>query len=95
MDPAGNVYIGGYFNYACGTNYPTNVANNIVKWDPASPTGCSALGTGVDGEVLTLSYDDNAGRLLVGGSFTSAGGSAANNFAIWSASPGSWSSPSQ
>jgi hypothetical protein len=74
------VYFGGSFVNAGGGS-----ASRIAKWDGVA---WSALGTGVSGGFNTVdglrTFDDGAGpRLFVGGSFTVAGGVAANRVAKW------------
>ncbi|GAC1471130.1 MAG: hypothetical protein PVSMB7_22610 [Chloroflexota bacterium] len=75
------LYAGGYFTIAGDV-----VANGIAKWDG---TRWSSLDTGITGgtypTVLALTvFDDGAGPVLyVGGTFTAAGGVAANNIAKW------------
>ncbi len=79
------LYAGGLFTTAGSV-----VANRIAKWDGSSWT---ALGSGVSGafpQVVALTvFDDGSGPALhVGGSFTAAGGMAANSVAKWDGS--SW-----
>lgn len=75
------LYAGGAFLFANGLP-----ANRVAKWNGES---WSALGSGVGGagtEVLAFAVHDadpDAPILLVGGSFTSAGGSSANRIASW------------
>ncbi|MGO8696666.1 MAG: beta strand repeat-containing protein [Limisphaerales bacterium] len=81
------VYAGGAFNMAGG-----NAVNSIAQWNGS---GWAALGSGVSG----LGQDGNGpyvsalkvsgSTLYVGGDFSAAGGSAANNIAQWNGS--SWS----
>lgn len=59
--------------------------NYIAKWDGSS---WSALGTGLNGYVYSLTHD-SSGNLYAGGRFTSAGGIAVNGLAKWDGS--SWS----
>lgn len=78
------LYAGGAFTSAGGSP-----ASGLAKWNGAS---WSAVGGGVDTHyVSTLGvYDDGAGEeLYVSGSFTSAGGTPANNVAKWNGA--SWS----
>ncbi len=56
-------------------------AANIAAWNPATGTW-SALGGGVDGQVLALAAMPN-GDLVAGGSFLNAGGAPANRLARW------------
>ncbi len=80
-----NVYAAGYFTTAGGS-----AANYIAKWDGSS---WSALGSGLVGspggyiEVSALAV--SASDLYAGGTFTTAGGSAANYIAKWDGS--AWS----
>jgi hypothetical protein len=76
------LHVGGNFTMAGGVT-----VNNIGKWNGSV---WSALGTGVDGDVRTLTvFDDDANQpnlpgLFVGGELTSAGGKACGNVAKWS-----------
>src|SRR5262245_41187669 len=74
-----NVDAGGFFTTAGG-----NAANKIARWDGNS---WSALGSGVNDDVLALAVSGN--DLYAGGQFTGAGGSAARYIARWNGS--SWS----
>ena len=81
-----NVYAGGDF----GTYYippgPRIALNYIAKWDG---NNWSALGAGVlDSDVDALVLDGT--NLYVGGSFTTAGGIAANKIAIWDINGHRW-----
>ena len=82
----GDVYVGGAFTQAGGV-----VASNIAKWNG---TSWSALGTGVGpgsgsaAPVAALAVAGN-GDVYAGGSFTQAGGVAANYVAKWNGS--AWS----
>ena len=81
MAPNGNVYVGGYFDFAGAT-----AASNIAKWDG---TTWSALGTGVTGskaEVYALAVTA-AGEVYAGGYFSTAGGVAnTTGLARWNGS---------
>ncbi len=81
----GDVYAGGYFIEAGGA-----AANRVARWNG---TVWSALGTGVgnglDYPVFSLAVAGN-GDLYVGGSFSQAGGAAANHIARWNGA--AWSS---
>jgi len=78
-DVFGNLYVGGEFTIAGGV-----FATNIAKWNGST---WSALGLGIDGEVVALLA---SGRdLYAAGAFTTAGASAAKNIAKWNGS--SWS----
>lgn len=82
------LYAGGWFTTAGGV-----AAAHIAKWDGAS---WSPLGTGTDDIVCSLAVfdDDGAGpnppALFAGGSFTTAGGVAADHIAKWDGA--AWSS---
>ena len=73
-DGSGNVYAGGFFTMAGGTN-----ANHVAKWDG---TAWVSLGAGLDGPAHALLLD-GSGNLYAGGSFGMADGSPANNIAKW------------
>jgi hypothetical protein len=75
----GDVYVGGYFRTAGGVP-----ALNVAKWDG---NRWSALGTGLtnplnNAVLFALAVAPN-GDVYAGGSFTEAGGTAANNVARW------------
>src|SRR5262245_47584000 len=78
------LYAGGSFTSADGV-----AANRIARWDGSTWT---ALGSGVSGGVfpgvsVMIVHDDGSGTALyAGGSFTSAGGVAANGAAKWDGS---------
>jgi hypothetical protein len=74
VDPAGKVYVGGFFSSAGGSS-----AGNIAVWDGA---GWSTMGAGMDNAVRALAID-KAGNLYAGGGFRAAGGSPANFMAVW------------
>jgi hypothetical protein len=81
-----NLYVGGYFTTAGGTN-----ANYIAQWNGSS---WSALGSGMSGNyypygtyVSALAVSGT--NLYAAGTFTMAGGAAANYIAQWNGS--SWS----
>ena len=75
-----NVYAGGYFTTAGGV-----AANRFAKFSSGS---WSALGSGLNGEVLAILED--GGSYYVGGQFTQAGGSPANKIAVWNAIDEVW-----
>jgi hypothetical protein len=68
------LYAGGLFQAAQG-----QVVNAIAKWDG---TSWSALAGGVDGDVRAMTVWGH--YLVVGGWFSSAGGSEMHNVALWS-----------
>lgn len=77
--PNGDLYVGGRFSVAGGV-----LASRIARW---SPSGWSALTTGISSlqpfpEVNALALQTN-GHLVVGGTFSLAGGVAGNNIARW------------
>jgi hypothetical protein len=74
-DNLGNIYLGGDFTYA-----GTTPANRIVKWDGTSYT---TLGSGMNGTVNALFWDQSSSTLYAGGSFTSADGLTARGIARW------------
>ena len=78
----GTVYIGGDF-----TNFDNQGGNFdfIVQWDGSSYT---ALGSGMNGVVHSM-YVKADGTLLVGGAFTTAGGTTVRGIASWNGS--AWS----
>jgi hypothetical protein len=84
----GKVYVGGWFTTAGGFT-----ANRVAVWDIATQTWAS-LGTGsangVGGTVTALTA--HAGKVYVGGGFTTAGGSTANRVAVWDIATQTWSS---
>jgi len=81
------LYAAGSFTTADG-----NAANGIARWDGSA---WSALSTGVDGTIRALAVFDPDGRgpglprLYAAGTFTTAGGVAANGIASWDGS--TWS----
>ena len=80
-----NLYAGGYFTAAGGVS-----ATNIAQWNGSS---WSTLGLGMyggfGGATFVQSLAVSGTNLYAGGSFTTAGGVAANNIAEWNGS--SWS----
>ncbi len=74
------LYVGGHFKNAGGVP-----ANDIAKWNGSN---WSALGSGMDNDVLALSvFDDGTGpALCAAGSFTTAGGMSAGHIAKWNGS---------
>jgi hypothetical protein len=73
-DKNGNLYIGGTF-----TNVGDANGNYIVKW---TGSAFQSLGTGADGNVLSLFLDDSQ-NLYAGGSFTAIGGVAVGKWGRW------------
>lgn len=83
-DASGNVYAGGSFTQAGGVS-----TSNIAMWNGSSWSALGLGTEGVDSSVLSLAIDTSAGRVYVGGLFTSAAGLPANHIAAWDGS--SWS----
>jgi hypothetical protein len=77
LEGQGSIYTGGAFSLAGAVS-----ATNVVGWDGKQS---SALGSGVSGlpaaDVFALGFQ--SGQLIVGGSFDTAGGRPASNFAIY------------
>ena len=74
VDNSGNLYAGGQFTTAGGTN-----AKYVAKWDGSN---WSALGSGISFWVYALEVD-GSGNLYAGCLFSTAGGTNANNIAKW------------
>jgi hypothetical protein len=86
----GKVYVGGYFSAAGGRSAP-----NIAVWDPVSVTWTN-LGSGIYDNFGGMNSSVNAmtiwnNKLYVVGSFSMAGGIAANNIAVWDIASSTWS----
>ncbi len=79
-----NVYVGGCF-YTAGTT--NNYVNGIALWNGTSWSSLGGVSGQYGGSVNALAIRGT--NLFVGGSFTNAGGVAANNIAVWNGS--SWS----
>src|SRR5262249_1387788 len=75
------LYAGGYFSHAGGTDLAHSAAH-IARWGGSV---WSQLGDGIDGAVRALAglYDSAGPKLVAGGNFATAGGSAAKNVAAW------------
>ena len=86
VGPDGSLYAGGRFTTAGGVE-----ANNIARWDGSR---WHPLGNGIEGRPNTLPVQAMAlgpdGSLYVGGTFTAAGGVAANYIARWDGATSSW-----
>jgi len=76
------LYAGGKFTSINGIG-----VSRVARWSGSGEW--TALGGGVDGEVLALTTFD--GRVIAGGSFANAGGAPANGVAAWDEATGSWS----
>ncbi len=79
IGPDGSLYVGGSFTTAGGTT-----VNHIARWNPAT-SAWYPLGSGMGGNspsVYALAFGPD-GSLYAGGTFSSAGGRAANNVARW------------
>jgi hypothetical protein len=63
--PNGDVYAGGSFNQANGTNI-----NRVDRWNGAT---WSSLGTGLNSEVYALAFGGATNKLYAGGSFSAVG----------------------
>lgn len=85
----GDVYVGGSFELAINAPGKNVAAKNIARWDGSS---WSALGSGVDGNVAAMAFDQE-GVLYVCGGFNSAGGKSVNNIARWDGT--AWASVGQ
>ncbi|HYN92322.1 MAG TPA: hypothetical protein VES42_00530 [Pilimelia sp.] len=80
----GDLYVGGYFPRAGGTQTVHNLARwNGTEWSPV--TGPAGFGTENNGSDIAPIWDlaVHNGALIVGGNFTSAGGVPANSVARW------------
>ena len=77
---AGKLYVGGDFTVANGGV----LANRIAAWNGNT---WSALGSGMNDDVYALAWD--GARLYAGGSFITAGDTAAKSIAVWDGS--AWS----
>jgi hypothetical protein len=81
----GEVYAGGEFTQAGGA-----MANRVAKWNGAAWNYCgTGVGNGMSRPVFALAVAGN-GDVYAGGTFTQAGGAAANRVARWNGT--SWSS---
>jgi hypothetical protein len=77
-----DLYVGGVFSRAGGVD-----ALNIARWDGSA---WSALGEGIDNEVLALAARPGGG-VYVGGEFSRAGDLPVENLALWDGS--TWTAP--
>lgn len=85
FDIKGLLYVGGSFSDADGILD----ADGIATYNPAT-NSYAALGSGVVGSVWGIEiYSD--GTVWVGGSFTDAGGTGADNLAVWNPTTAAWS----
>ncbi|MBQ4819077.1 PQQ-dependent sugar dehydrogenase [Aquimarina sp. MMG016] len=83
-----NLYVGGAFDTANIDNSNRIIVNNIAKWSEIN--GWEAMGTntnvGVDIKVNSVSFAtdvDGSDKIFVGGNFSRAGNTDANNTARW------------
>ncbi|MBL8886864.1 MAG: WD40 repeat domain-containing protein, partial [Phycisphaerales bacterium] len=85
--PGGDILAGGRFSSAGGAP-----AANIARWNPATSTW-SAFGSGTGNALISAIavLPGGAGDFVVGGSFTTAGGNAANRVARWNEATSTWS----
>jgi len=74
------LYAGGDF-----TSAGNIITQKIAHWDGSA---WNALGTGTNGRVKSLAWNDASSLLYAGGEFTTAGGAGANRIAAWDG--GSW-----
>ncbi|MBI5583321.1 MAG: IPT/TIG domain-containing protein [Deltaproteobacteria bacterium] len=79
QDSSGNIYVGGEIVTAGGVP-----VNNLAMWDGTTwrDVGSGITITAGTARVSALAVD-SANNLIVGGFFTHAGGTAANNLAVW------------
>jgi hypothetical protein len=76
IDSADNLYVGGSFTTIAGIT-----VNNVAKWNGSSWSALgSVLGTGINGQVNTISIDP-LNNVFIGGLFTTAGGTTINRIA--------------
>lgn len=73
-----NIYVGGDFVQIGGDG--SIIVKYVAKWNG---TNLLPLGSGVNGIVNALAWDPTASALIVGGEFTTAGGSDASRIAKW------------
>ncbi|MFK7847718.1 MAG: T9SS type A sorting domain-containing protein [Rhodothermales bacterium] len=80
FDASDNLYIGGDFQTVIQTDESEITANRIARWDGTTWEG---LGSGFDGEVRAMGFDNN-GTLYVSGLFAKLGdGTALRHIARW------------
>jgi glucose/arabinose dehydrogenase len=80
------IYVAGNFETASDTEDNSKIVNNIARWSTTG--GWEALGpntqVGTNSSIQTLYLSINQNELSVGGNFSTAGGLAYNNIALWS-----------
>jgi glucose/arabinose dehydrogenase len=80
------IYVAGNFETASDTENNNKIVNNIARW--STNRGWEALGpntqVGTNSSIQTLYLSINQNELSVGGNFSTAGGLADNNIALWS-----------
>lgn len=88
LDPSGHLYIGGSYTTAAGA-----LSARITKLPAGSSAGTnpSAVSTGISDGAVTALVSDLAGRVYVGGTFSSAGGVANTESLVrWHPSSSGW-----
>ena len=90
FDLSNNVYAGGNFTYVQNPSGNYVYTNYVAKWSPIT-NSWSELGSGLNSNCYTLSFDLSNNILYAGGQFSTAGGSSAVYIAKWSPSTNSWS----
>ena len=80
----GYIYFGGTFSQVGGTS-----ADNIGRYDTRGGAGAwTALGSGLDDDVLTLEYANNT--IYAGGRFLNSGTTSIKNIAQWDSGTSQW-----
>ena len=86
-------YVGGTFISA---NYEDQIGffttNRIAKWNTTSSAWEHPFGSAMSATVRALD-SDSSGNLYVGGSFTTANGTASNGIAKWNTTSSAWEYP--